>query len=160
MASSVQCNGQGGTVEQIYIRLPRNYPPLESVLDVYLPLHFTWTRVDPINDAGDLNFVRMNILKAEILRRLEVSETHLNMVFGYGRPCDSGGYARGPCDDLSAEDYDTRHPRVFAVFASPRDMCEIWRIADGIIRGGMIDVFGHVPVQIRYYYCSYVKEVD
>ncbi|KAL8724273.1 MAG: hypothetical protein Q9166_008043 [cf. Caloplaca sp. 2 TL-2023] len=143
-------NKKSQTVE---LSLPINYPPLESHLDVHVPLHFTWTDLK-INGQDDPIYEVLHQLDRAIRKQLSAYEIATHLYTRYGRIEDH------PDDSVhsshtSGESWECRHPRVFAIVGEPKDMHRHWRTADKIVKTAIREVMGDrgtCPVPVRYYY--------
>ncbi|KAL8732746.1 MAG: hypothetical protein Q9166_002526 [cf. Caloplaca sp. 2 TL-2023] len=149
--------GEDSSVTTIRIRLPHDFPPLEPICDFYMPLHFTWTRVIPMNDDEDPLLARMDALTEDIYDSLAASPTNFLLKIQYCRisePTDS------PYSDYDTPSYppnepeEVRYPKLLAIQTVPTQLHRSWREADSIIRGAIFRHFGtNFPLPIRYYYC-------
>ena len=52
-SASVTSAGAGTKTVNVRLQFAKDHPPLESLYDVNLPLHFTRTKVEPIYDRHD-----------------------------------------------------------------------------------------------------------
>ncbi|KAL8732745.1 MAG: hypothetical protein Q9166_002525 [cf. Caloplaca sp. 2 TL-2023] len=145
-------------VINLELRLPGDFPPLETPYDFHIPFHFTWTSVDGDVDFDDPLFLALDALQDELIERFNALEPPLLFLPRLGRieaKQDSfelsGSDRRKPYP--YSESYEARHPKVFSLQADPELLHRRWKEADAILRSVIFERFGEkFPLPIRYYY--------
>lgn len=138
------------------MRVPADYPTLENICDGFLPLHFTWTRVDEVASHLGSDFRAIEALIDGLLSQFSKGGIGMWPVCGLvSSPTGAVSDESDRLDHPSGCSHKVHHPKVFALVAMPRGMHLHWRRVDEIVRATMPLYLGSdFLLPIRYYYQS------
>ena len=121
--------------------MPDHLPLVEVPWNTRLPLNFTRTRVNPIDDPREPIFKRFNTIYKTF-----------RDYFGSIKPPFSATVVYGRVDVADGRDHNNlNHPRVFAVMI-PEDRLTRWTDIDGRIQGELRKAFNEeILLPIRYH---------
>lgn len=151
-----QPSDKTGSIIDLRVRVPADYPPLEPVIDALVPLHFTWTGVEDIsNDMGSF-CTEMYAMIDEIDEQFQEREHLFWWSISYCQVEKPRRLIREESEYTGIEYGEVEQvyePQLLVVQAMPRAMHLHWREAHTIVQEAILRRFGtEFQLPIRFYY--------
>ena len=134
-------------VKNLDFTMPRDYPYLERVIGIFLPMHFTYTQVDPVQEPGTFWYEGYRKIDDKLKQLCCTFQPPIDCFPVYGR-------VRNDRTPISGQIImDVTSPKLLAFHFEPRDMGR-WREVEAAVQEILDEGFPNGRPPVRYYYGS------